>query len=147
MWMKKLSLTLMACLVALSFSIGGVAEAKGYKSPRKSYSPGTTTQTPGVNNGVNTNNPSVSKSPATATNPAQTANRGFFSGGGLMKGLMIGGIAGLLFGGLFGGMGFLGNVLGMLINVLAIVAVIAIIRKIYVYFRDRKKYDPNPRQQ
>lgn len=58
----------------------------------------------------------------------------------LMKGLMLGGLAGLLFGSLFAGMGFLGSILGLLVNVLAIVFMIAIIRKIFVYFKKKKEY-------
>ncbi|MCZ8513073.1 hypothetical protein O9H85_11695 [Paenibacillus filicis] len=146
MW-KKLSLILMACTIALSFTAGGVADAKGsYKSSKKSYSPSTTTQTP--NGGMNKTEPAAAKSPASSTNPAPTQQRGFFSGGGLMKGLMIGGLAGLLFGGLFGGMGFMGHLLGMLVNVFALVILFAVIRKIFVYFRDRKKFKPDstPRQ-
>ncbi|UUZ79312.1 hypothetical protein LJK88_29590 [Paenibacillus sp. P26] len=144
MW-KKLSMLMLACTIALSFSAGGVADAKAsYKSPKKSYSPSTTTPT--QNSGINKSETSTTQSPYSASTAAQTTQkRGFFSGGGLMKGLMIGGLAGLLFGGLFGGMGFLGNILGMMINVLAIVVLLVVIRKIFVYFRDRKKYNSEPK--
>ncbi|MFB6363313.1 hypothetical protein ACFCP7_04525 [Paenibacillus elgii] len=139
--LKKLSLILMACMLVFSFTAPGMVDAKGYKSSKKSYTPSSsnTTQTP--NNGVNKTEPAASKSPAgtPATKP------GFFSGG-LMKGLMIGGLAGLLFGGLFGGMGFLGDLLGLLVNVLAVVVLFVVIRKIFVYFRDRKKLKEEPKQ-
>jgi len=55
-----------------------------------------------------------------------------------MKGLMVGGLAGLLFGSLFAGMGFLGELLGLMINVLAIYFLFVIVRNVYRYFRDRK---------
>ncbi|WP_426453690.1 hypothetical protein ACP26L_15185 [Paenibacillus sp. S-38] len=144
MW-KKLSMILMACTIAFSFSAAGTADAAKYKSPKKSYSPsnGATTTTP--NAGVNKADPAASKSPAAGT-AATPQKRGFFSGGGLMKGLMIGGLAGLLFGGLFGGLGILGNILGFLVNMVAIVALIAIAARVFIYFRDRKKFKEEPRR-
>lgn len=56
-----------------------------------------------------------------------------------MKGLMLGGLAGLLFGSLFGGMGMLGNILGLLINALAIGAIIFFLVKIYQIIKRKKK--------
>ena len=62
-----------------------------------------------------------------------------------MRGLMIGGLAGMLFGGLFANMGFMGNILGLFINLIAIFVVIALIRKIYTMFKNNKnKKDPDP---
>ncbi|KEQ24311.1 hypothetical protein [Paenibacillus tyrfis] len=142
--LKKLSLILMACMLVFSFTAPGMVDAKGYKSSKKSYTPSSsnTTQTP--NNGINKTEPAASKSPTgTAATPAKKP--GFFSGG-LMKGLMIGGLAGLLFGSLFGGMGFLGDLLGLMVNVLAIVVLFVVIRKIFVYFRDRKKFNDEPKR-
>jgi predicted lipid-binding transport protein (Tim44 family) len=55
-----------------------------------------------------------------------------------MKGLMIGGLAGMLFGGMLGS-GFMSNMLGLLINVLAIYVLIVAIRGIFLYFRNRRK--------
>jgi len=75
---------------------------------------------------------------ASATSSAGTTQRGFFSGGSFMKGLMVGGLAGLLFGGLFAGMGFFGELLGLMINVLAIYFLFVLIRAVYRYFRDRR---------
>ena len=53
----------------------------------------------------------------------------------------MGGLAGLLLGGLLGDWGIFGSILGLLINVLAIVALIAIIARIFAYVKDRKKKD------
>jgi predicted lipid-binding transport protein (Tim44 family) len=90
----------------------------------------------------------VSKTDRTAASPTSKAGagttgtagtqRGFFGGGSFMKGLMIGGLAGLLFGSLFAGMGFFGELLGLMINVLAIYFLFVLIRAVYRYFRDRR---------
>jgi len=141
--MKKLVVLMLAFAVFAGFSgFAAVdhADAKGFKSGKRSYN-----QTPSKS----TDNVSKTDGGATkgTTNTgAATTNRGFFSGGGFMKGLMIGGLAGMLFGGMFGGMGFFGDMLGLLVNVAAIVILIAVIRKIYVYFKDRKKLDENPKR-
>jgi hypothetical protein len=44
-----------------------------------------------------------------------------------------------MFGGLFGNMGFLGQMLGLFVNVFAILAVIMAVRSLISYFR-RKRY-------
>ena len=51
---------------------------------------------------------------------------------------MIGGLAGMLFGGLFANMGFMGNILGLFINLIAVFVVIGLIRKIYTMFKNNK---------
>jgi hypothetical protein len=112
-------------------------EAKGYKSGKKSFN--------NNNNNTTTNNNSFfqkKQDNTTTTNKSATTTK---KPGGLMKGLMIGGLAGLLFGSLFANMGMLGSILGFIINVLAIVVLINVIRKIYVYFKNKKKSEePNP---
>ncbi|GAB7056053.1 hypothetical protein JCM16163A_28000 [Paenibacillus sp. YK5] len=139
MWKKKLSMILLASVVALSFTtvtLPDQADAKrSYSSSKKSFSPssGSTTQTP--NNNINRNQSTTSNQQA---GTAATQKPGFF-GGGLMKGLMIGGLAGMLFGGLFGGMGFLGEMLGMIVNLLAIAALVLIVFRLIAFFKDRKK--------
>lgn len=144
MW-KRLTIIMMACAVAFSFSAVGVADAAKYKSPKKSYSPSNTTQTP--NSGVNKNEPAASKQTTNGTtNPTTATKPGFFSGGGFMKGMLIGGLAGMLFGGLFGNMGMLGNILGLLVNIMAIFAVIAIVVKLVQYFRDKRKFNNQPKR-
>jgi predicted lipid-binding transport protein (Tim44 family) len=130
--MKKLLLVIMSSLLifAAVTPITSVdARGRSFKSPAGSF------KQP-AKPAKQTDNVSKTK-PTTPTSP--TANRGFFSGGGLMKGLLIGGIAGMLFGGMFGNMGALGNIFGLLINVLAIYFLFVIIRNIVVYFIQRRK--------
>jgi uncharacterized membrane protein len=63
-----------------------------------------------------------------------------------MKGLMIGGLAGLLFGGMFG-TGFLANMLGLLVNVAALIVLFMAIRGIYnAIKRRRQSHDTNQRR-
>ncbi|WP_028561194.1 hypothetical protein [Paenibacillus pinihumi] len=135
--MKKLMLLMMAFTLFLAFAVPDSADAKrggGMKSGRSGF-----TQTPKkpAENVQKSDASTASKSQAATT--GSTANRGFFGGGGFMKGLMIGGLAGMLFGGLFGGMGFMGDILGLLINVFAIVLLFVAIRAIFNYFRNNKK--------
>ncbi|MEI7024386.1 hypothetical protein [Paenibacillus sp. y28] len=136
--MKKWTLLLTAIVLAFAFSTSATVEAKpksggSYSSPKKSFDSNTTQN---KDSGVTKTEP-TKQGTTGSTTPAAT-KPGFFSGG-LMKGLLIGGLAGMLFGGLFGDMGFLGNILGLLINVAAIVIVIMLIRKIVVYFMDKRK--------
>jgi hypothetical protein len=146
--MKKiLSALLMAALI---FSpIGNVVfqdhnttvEAKSYKSGKRSFNNNTNTTT--NNNSLFQNKKSDSTS---STKSTATKNKGFFSGG-LMKGLMIGGLAGLLFGSLFANMGMLGSILGLMINVFAIIILINIIRMVFTALKKKKKQEnSNPWQ-
>jgi len=127
MWKKALLLfSLLALVASAAAPLMGDADAKrSFRSPSKSYSKTPAKSQSSVNNGSTT-----SKSSATGS-AATTANRGFFSGGSFLKGMMIGGLAGMLFGGLFGGMGFMGNILGFMINLIAIIALFAIIRAVF----------------
>lgn len=140
--MKKWMLVFMAATLFFAVSLPATVDAApkrggSYSSPKKSVTPTAPKNQDGAtqnNSGSTTQNPG-----ATTTTPAPGAKTGggFFSGGGFMKGMLIGGLAGMLFGGLFGNMGFLGNILGFLINVAAIVALIMLVRWVYVYFRDK----------
>jgi predicted lipid-binding transport protein (Tim44 family) len=134
--MKKGILTMLALAVFFAFSASAV-DAKprgGIKSPKQSF-----TQTPAKPaDNVTQSNPG-SKSTGSTTGATTTANRGFFSGGSFMKGLMIGGLAGLLFGGLFGNLGFFGDLLGLIVNVFALFVLFAVIRAVFVYFRNRRR--------
>ena len=109
-------------------------EARGYKSGKRSFS---------TNNSGTTNNNSLfqkKQNSFTTTNKStRTTTKGMFKPGGLMKGLMLGGLAGFLFGSLFGNMGFLGSILGLMVNVLAIFILISVIRKVFSFFNDKKK--------
>jgi uncharacterized membrane protein len=49
------------------------------------------------------------------------------------------GLAGLLFGSLFANMGMLGSILGFMINVIAIIILINVIRKIYSLYKKKKQ--------
>lgn len=107
-----------------------------YKSPKSTYQQ----PAPKTGDGISKTQPGTdagTKAPGTTTT---SPSRGFF-GGGFAKGLFIGGLAGMLFGGMFGNMGFLGNILGLMVNVLAIVFLFMIIRSIVSYFVNRRKYD------
>ena len=115
-------------------------EAKGYKSGKKSFNFNS--------NNNNTNKSSLFQNNKSSTNNKSKANTnksGGFMSGGLMKGLMLGGLAGLLFGGLFANMGALGSLLGLAINLFAIVALIWVAAKLFKFFtRDKKKKETNP---
>ncbi|WP_308634370.1 hypothetical protein [Paenibacillus silvisoli] len=133
--MKKGLLMLMAFALFFAFSAGAVdAKPRGkISSPKKSF---TTTPSKPADS---VNKSTSGTSGTTKSGAATTGNRGFFSGGSLMKGLMIGGLAGLFFGSMFGGMGFLGDMFGLIINVLAIYILIVAIRGIFHYFKNKRK--------
>lgn len=129
--MKKGFMVVLALALFFTLGFGQYADAKprgGFKSPKQSY-----TQTPKKSDNVSQTNPGTK----TGTT-AGTTKPGFFSGGSLMKGLMIGGLAGLMFGSLFSGMGAFGNILGLLINLIAIFAVIMLIRVAFAYLRSKR---------
>ncbi len=91
----------------------------GFKSPNKSNFQNTKKQ--------------EQKPKQDQTKNKQTANQQKKGGmmGGLMGGLLFGGLAGLLFGSLFANMGAMGAIFGFLINMLAIVAVIMLVRYLF----------------
>ncbi|MCM3757122.1 hypothetical protein M3197_06415 [Sporosarcina aquimarina] len=134
--MKKIAAAFLALTLILS-PIGTIvfndhspsAEAKGYKSGKKGFSP----------NQNNFNKPAVDKKDNTSFTKNTGSQAAKPKSGGLMKGLMLGGLAGLLFGGLFANMGILGSILGLLVNVFAIIAIIGVIRMAYLYFKKKKQ--------
>jgi predicted lipid-binding transport protein (Tim44 family) len=141
--LKKMALFVMTCMIVFAVAVPGIADAKSsYSSPKRSFTPSAPSKAPAPTNNVTKQDPSTTstKTPATSATPGTTQNRGFFSGG-LMKGLLIGGLAGLLFGSLFGNMGFLGDILGLFVNLMAIFLVVMLIRRIFTYFRNRNKYN------
>ncbi|MFD0587013.1 hypothetical protein ACFQZE_03270 [Paenibacillus sp. GCM10027627] len=136
--MKKGLLVMMALTLFLAFGFGQVADAKrggggGIKSPKQSI-----TQ-PKKTDNVNQTNPGSKATPGTTAKPKSF-------GGSLMKGLMIGGLAGLLFGGIFANMGAFGEILGLMVNLLAIFAIIMFIRVAWVYLKNKKKQTPDNRR-
>jgi len=146
--MKKLSAMLLAFTLVFS-SVGSVilfdgvqtAEAKSYKSGKKSFNSNNGSSNNIQNNDNGTGTSSVNKATTNNNNKTTgttTANKGGFFGGGLMKGLFIGGLAGLLFGSLFSDMGLIGNLLGFLINAAAIIFIVFICIKIYQMMKRKK---------
>ncbi|MFD0711633.1 hypothetical protein [Paenibacillus sp. GCM10027626] len=138
--MKKGLLLFMAFTLFFAFSVGA-ADARprgGLKSPKQSF---TKTPSKPADNAKQSN-------PGTGTkSPAANQQRGFNSGGGFLKGMMIGGLAGMLFGSMFAGMGFMGDMLGLIVNLFAIFLLIVAIRGIFMYFKNRRKpYEPNDRR-
>ena len=145
--MKKLLTALMT--ISLIFAPIGdsilwdhssTVEAKSYRSGKKSFNYN--------NNQFNSNKPSLfqNKKQDSVTNnksqaKTQAGKNGTFMSmsSPLMKGLMLGGLAGLLFGGLLGNLGVLGSLLGLAINLFAILALLMIAGKIYSFFKDKKK--------
>ncbi|RKD26028.1 hypothetical protein BEP19_01220 [Ammoniphilus oxalaticus] len=111
----------------------------GYKSGPRSFkpsappknssnvTPGNTQRNSNVNQGTNTrtNNPAGAQS-----------NRG-----GVMRGMLYGGLAGLLFGSLFAGMGGFGALLGLAVNVLAIMVLFMVARRVISYFKEKRDKD------
>ncbi|MBP2078478.1 hypothetical protein [Oceanobacillus polygoni] len=146
--MKKI-LTALITATLLFSPIGNVifqdhtitVEAKSYKSGKKGFNFNSNTNKSNTNNNnslFQNNKNNSSKSTAT------TNKSGGFMSGGLMKGLMLGGLAGLLFGGLLGNLGMLGSLLGLAVNILAIVILFAIVRKIFTFFTKKKDEERNP---
>lgn len=133
--MKKgfISIIALAVFLSLGFGFSDTADAKrggGFKSPKQSYTQKKDTGTQQSNTGAT----STSGTKANTTGTA-TKSGGLFGGSGFMKGMMIGGLAGLLFGGMFGNMGAFGEILGLLVNVAAIVAIFMIIIAAFTYVR------------
>lgn len=142
--LKKMMLIVMAFTLLIAFTNPDYADARrggGFRSGPRSYTPAPKKSTTNNNYKKSDTTTNNKMSGTTATSGANT-KRGFFSGGSFMKGLMVGGLAGMLFGGLFGNMGFLGNMLGMAVNLLAIYFVIMIVMSLFQRFR-RKPQQPN----
>lgn len=146
--LKKLLSALIALTIVMS-PIGSLilndhattVEAKGYKSGKKSFNPSQNNFTKPKVDKKQEENTSFNKSSNT------TSTKGGFFSGGLMRGLFVGGIAGLLFGSLFANMGMLGSVLGFLINMMAIIFIISMIRRIFSLLKAKKeKENANPWQ-
>lgn len=113
-------------------------EAKGYKSGKKGFN---------FNNNQQNQKSNIQKkdNDSTAVNKSNTTtnNKGFTSGG-LMRGLFVGGLAGLLFGSLFANMGMLGSILGFMINILGILVLFWLIKKVFISLTKRRDEEPNP---
>ncbi|SDE78954.1 hypothetical protein SAMN04488542_102133 [Fontibacillus panacisegetis] len=136
--LKKMTMIVMAFTLIFAFTSPDLADAKrsgGFKSGTRSY-----TTTPKKSTTTDSNvqkSTTTSNNKSSATSTGSNTKRGFFSGGGFMKGLMIGGLAGMLFGGLFSGMGAFGNLLGLAVNLLAIYIVIVAVMALYRRFKNK----------
>jgi len=139
--MKKIALLMLSLLVLVSFAAPDEADARrSFKSPKSTYSntpSQSTTNTPAQSN-ISRTDSGQTKSNVNST-AATTGQRGFFSGGGLLKGLMIGGLAGLLFGSLFASLGVLGNILGLIVNLLALYVLVMLAVALYRYVKNRRE--------
>lgn len=154
--MKKLSAIFLAFALVFS-NVGTIVlfddadttvEAKRYKSGKKGFSnsPGSSNNNRIQNDDAGTSgsvNKATTNKNDTNTNKNNTTgtatNKGGFSSGGLMKGLLVGGLAGLLFGSLFADMGLLGNLLGLAINLGAILLIAYLIFKIYFMIKRKNE--------
>ncbi|MCL1632957.1 hypothetical protein M3N64_13610 [Sporolactobacillus sp. CPB3-1] len=103
------------------------ASAKGYRSGVKSFQSNRSVGTRSLFNNKSSKN----------TNAATNAKR--FTGGSFMRGMIFGGLSGLLFGSLLSHFGGLGMIAGFLINLIAILVVIALIRYIFAGVVRRRK--------
>ncbi|RYL94792.1 hypothetical protein EWI07_04095 [Sporolactobacillus sp. THM7-4] len=104
--------------------------AKGYRSGIKSFNSG-------KSNGM-TSLFKNRQQQRTLQNRSTTPARGFTSGG-FMRGMIFGGLSGLLFGSLLSHFGGFGMMAGFLINVLAVLAIIALIRYLITGFANRQR--------
>ncbi|KAA9006357.1 hypothetical protein F4V43_05205 [Paenibacillus spiritus] len=135
---KRVLMIMMAFTLFFATSVHDLADARkggGFKSGVRSYQ---TTPKKSTQSGVSKSDSSSTKS---GTAAAQTKKRGFFSGGSLMKGIMIGGIAGLLFGGMFANMGAFGSFLGLMVNMLALYLVVVLVLSFFRRRRERRRYE------
>ncbi|RED60332.1 hypothetical protein [Cohnella lupini] len=139
MWKKALLLlSLFVFTVVVTVPAGNAdARPRSFSSGKKSFS-----QTPAKSDSGISKSSTTNKSSSTS---GTTANRGFFGGGSFMKGMMIGGLAGLMFGGMFGS-GIFGNMMGFLLNAVALIVLFMIARGIYDAFRRRRQSNPNQRR-
>lgn len=141
MWKKLLLVFSLFAFTAAATVPADSADAarKSFSSGKKSYS-----QTPKKAPQDNVSKSTGGTKSSAGSTAGTTQKRGFFSGGSLLKGFMIGGIAGLLFGSIFSGMGGFGDFLGLIVNVLAIIVLISLIRAVVNAFRrNRDSRRPN----
>ncbi|QED46509.1 hypothetical protein [Cytobacillus dafuensis] len=112
-----------------------VVSAKSYKSGKKSYNSGTHNNSSFYKKDTNQQ---VNKQ-KTTTNFTKKSKTTKSSKSGFLKGLAFGGLAGLLFGGLLGNLGVLGSILGLFINIMAIMALVLIIRKVFTSLKRKRR--------
>ncbi|MDN3956872.1 hypothetical protein [Sporolactobacillus laevolacticus] len=112
--------------------------AKGYRSGVKSFQ---------SNRGSGTNSFFGNRQNRTQNSRTATTSRNF-TGGSFMRGMIFGGLSGLLFGSLLSHFGGFGMMAGFLINIIAILVVLALIRYLITSFTNRSRRnrseDSNP---
>lgn len=156
--MKRFLLLFTALTIVFSLGLADIADAKrgglggGYKSPKRSFQQQQQTPDKPADNvnradsGRSATTPgNTTPSGTTPGTTASTANRGFFSGGSLAKGLMIGGFAGLLFGSMLAHLGAFGELLGLMVNLLVIYVLFIAVRGIIRHFRNNNERKTDPR--
>ncbi|WP_211747893.1 hypothetical protein [Paenibacillus sp. Marseille-Q4541] len=139
-FMVLMAFTLLFSTLAIPDNADARRGGGGFKSGTKSYQNNPSRSDSNSNSTSNTKNNSTNN-----TTGAAAKKPGFFSGGSLMKGLMIGGLAGMLFGGLFGNMGFFGELLGLAINILAIYVLVMLGVGIYRSIKKRRQENERAR--
>ncbi|CAM3167820.1 hypothetical protein [Sporolactobacillus spathodeae] len=110
------------------------ADAKGYRTGVRSFH--STTRT-------GTNSFFKNKTIQRTERQATTRSFGNSFGGSFMRGMIFGGLSGLLFGSMFSHFGGFGMMAGFLINFLAILAIIALVRYLFVSFTGRRRAEDN----
>lgn len=133
--MKKFYILILALAFLLAPSGGLLGNDEASAKARGGFNTGTKTSTP-----PKSDTTSTVKKPDSSTTNNQFKNTTSTSSkkGGFVKGLLFGGLAGLLLGGLLSNLGSLGAILGILINGLAIAAVIVLAVKLYRYIKNRR---------
>lgn len=122
--MKKIITALVTAMLLFATPVGNfivqdqpvTVEAKGFKGKRGGS---------GITNYQKKQN--VNQNRSTYNNQSTTKPRT----GGFMRGLIAGGLAGLLFGSLLAQWGILGSLLGLLINVGAILVIVWLVVKLF----------------
>jgi len=122
--MKKIMTVLVTAMLLFATPVGNfivqdqpvTVEAKGFKGKRGGS---------GITNYQKKQN--VNQNRSTYNNQSTTKPRT----GGFMRGLIAGGLAGLLFGSLLAQWGILGSLLGLLINVGAILVIVWLVVKLF----------------
>lgn len=132
-----LALTLVLSSASLFLPASGdqQAFAKGYRTGIRTYH--STTRT-GTNSFFK--NKTVRRSESTSSR-----SFGRSIGGSFMRGMIFGGLSGLLFGSLLSHFGGFGMMAGFLINILAVLAIIALIRYLFVSFTRRRHAEDDDR--
>ncbi|HEY8529324.1 MAG TPA: hypothetical protein VIL22_06555 [Paenibacillaceae bacterium] len=149
MWKKTLILlSLFAFTLSLAAPLMEDAEAKPrFSSGKRSF---TTTPKKADDNVMQNNSGSGTGTTGTvARNGAGTAGTGTtpgtLAGGGFWKGMAVGGLAGLLLGGMLGS-GFWAELVGFLINAMALLLLFMLAMHLYHRFMERKRrQEPDPR--